>query len=217
MLRPFGWKLAEPRVTYSARQHTFNGGLDESWRKERERDPHVDGANAAAFANGNFNGVGDVASDKFVESSASARDSFDQALACIAADRSKRRSACWFGRQKDFAFLLPWRFLPGDADFRGDRGPGAAFYRNDQFLGAHVDAVDPHSDQIVIVLTGSRFDSSSQNGSNCAFDFRRGDTMNGPGKFLASLQQARGDIITIFTACRALGRRDKCCGRVPPL
>src|SRR6516165_1785018 len=72
LLGPCGVQVSEAGNAHSTRKSTVNRRFDEIWREERERDRHIDLADAAPLAFGNCFGGGRNVSCEFIEPTASA-------------------------------------------------------------------------------------------------------------------------------------------------
>ena len=80
---PLGRRIAKTLHANAAGQATLNRGSDEIRREERERDGHVNLANAAFFAGGDLFKFGDFARYDLVEPTTTSGDCADQARATL--------------------------------------------------------------------------------------------------------------------------------------
>ena len=64
---PFGRGIGQPDDTNAMRQPPLDCSLHQTWCQERERDRHVDLADAASFARGNVLDILDLAADQFLK------------------------------------------------------------------------------------------------------------------------------------------------------
>ena len=93
---------------------SLNGSLHELRREERERDRHIDLADAAFFPRSDLIHTGDGAGNDFFKPAPTARDGCDKCGAGLGADRA---TVLWRlgGRHDDLASPFHWRLLPWHA------------------------------------------------------------------------------------------------------
>src|SRR5829696_2226353 len=101
----------------------LHDGLHHLGREEGEREGHADRALAAAFADGNLIGAGNLTGEKFLEPSPAARDRLEDAAAIINLHWTQVRLAAL--RHQDLTAALRRLFGPGEVDrsfvFASDR------------------------------------------------------------------------------------------------
>src|SRR5829696_5016293 len=98
----------------SPRQAPCDDGLHHLGREEGEREGHADRALAAAFADGNLLGAGNLTGEKFLEPSPAARDRLEDAAAILNLHRTQVwLSALWY---QDLTTALRRLFGPGQVD-----------------------------------------------------------------------------------------------------
>ena len=85
---PLGRGIAETSDADAARQSSLNGSLHEFRREERERDRHVDLADAAFFACSDLIDTGDGAGNDLFKPAPTTRDGCDKCGAGLGADRA---------------------------------------------------------------------------------------------------------------------------------
>jgi hypothetical protein len=101
LARPLGRGIAQASNANAVRQSSFDGGLDEIGREERERDRHIDLSNAAFLARINLLDTGDGAGNNLIKPTPTTCDRCNERHAGLGADRStvvERRG----GRHDDF-------------------------------------------------------------------------------------------------------------------
>ena len=85
---PLGRGIAETSNSNPARQSPLDGGFDQIGREERERDRHIDLADAAFFARSDLLDIGDGASNDLFEPATTTGDRCDKRGAGLGADRA---------------------------------------------------------------------------------------------------------------------------------
>src|SRR5829696_6627020 len=98
----------------SPRQAPCDDGLHHLGREEGEREGHTDRALAAAFADGNLVGAGDLTGEKLLEPSPAARDRLEDAAAILNLHRTQVRLAAL--RHQDLTAALRRLCGPGEVD-----------------------------------------------------------------------------------------------------
>jgi hypothetical protein len=112
---PFGGSIAKPLDPDAARQTTFDCGLDEVRREERERDRHVDLTHTAFLTCRDLPDVGDRARHDLVEPATASGDCADETCTAL----YPRRSNFVLGqavRDEDLPGFPGRRLLPGDCE-----------------------------------------------------------------------------------------------------
>ena len=87
-----------------------------------------------------------------------------------------------------------------DANFRRSPRSGLALDGDDEHVGSDIDALDQTPNQIAIVLIGICSRSFPEGSGDRVLNFNCGNTIDGSGKLLAALQQARGNVISILAS-----------------
>jgi hypothetical protein len=88
MAGPLGRSIAQTSDADAARQSSFDGGLHEFGRPERERDRHTDLSNAAFVTRSNLLNSGDGAGDDFIKLTPAACHRCDERSSGLGAYRS---------------------------------------------------------------------------------------------------------------------------------
>src|SRR5258706_4826206 len=88
LVGPLGRSIAQASDADAARQSSFDGGLHEVGREERERDRHIDLSNAAFVTRSNLLDTGHGASNNLIKPPPAARDRCDEYGAGLGANRS---------------------------------------------------------------------------------------------------------------------------------
>jgi hypothetical protein len=111
---PLGRSIAQASDADAARQSSFDGGLHQVGREERERDRHIDLSNAAFVTRSNLLDIGHGASNNLIKPTPAARDRCDECGAGLCANGSTvmMRHA---SRRDDISSPFHWRLLPWDA------------------------------------------------------------------------------------------------------
>src|SRR5215207_4902283 len=174
----------------SPRQPPCDDGLDHLGREEGEREGHADRALAAAFANGNLLGAGNLTGEKFLEPSPAARDRLEDAAAMLNFHRTQVRLAAL--RYQDLTTALRRLSGPGQVDrsfvFAVDRDLDPALVQRDQMQMVE--------DQIAIAQLRVRRACRPQCTDHEALDLRcwNAGYRSSPGP---PLQDGLGDVVAI--------------------
>ena len=89
LARPLGRSIAETSDADAARQSSLNGSLHEFRCEKRERDRHIDLANAAFFACSDLLDTGDGASNDLFKPATTTGDGCDKSGAGLSANRPR--------------------------------------------------------------------------------------------------------------------------------